>query len=141
MEVTVELDERLVEELEEEVDLQGFDDLGAYMRWIVAHRPMSELATTEAAAVASRVSELEERLTVVERQLDLDGPVNPDADLGNTTTSDSLETAGGPDPEENRSDESVELDDPDPEPDEDAAQDDEIAEALEDVSLDDEDED
>jgi hypothetical protein len=82
MEVRVDLDEALVDELDEEARLQGFDDRAAYLRWIVAHRPMSELATTQAPAVASRVSELEERIKLLERQLDLDQPADPDADLG-----------------------------------------------------------
>ncbi|WP_246984635.1 hypothetical protein [Halorientalis marina] len=82
MEIRVDLDEELVDELDEEARLQGFDDRAAYLRWIVSHRPMSELATTQAPAVASRVSELEERVKLLERQLDLDEPVDPDADLG-----------------------------------------------------------
>lgn len=92
MEITVELDESLVDELDEEAQLQGFDDRGAYLRWVIANRPMSELATSQAPAVASRVSELEERMKLVERQLDLSAPTDAANDLADGTTPGS---AGG----------------------------------------------
>jgi hypothetical protein len=158
MEVRLELDASLVDELDEEAQLQGFADRAAYLRWIVTHRPMSELATAEAPAVASRVSALEERLQVVERQLDLDDTADPDADLGDgsaSTATDDLAAAGSDadDGEDFGSDESFEsavtdaaaddpVDDeepaPPPEEPEDAAADDDIAEAIGDVSLEDE---
>ncbi|WP_424017394.1 hypothetical protein ACOZ4N_16165 [Halorientalis pallida] len=160
MEIRLRLDDDLVAELDEEAQLQGFDDRGSYLRWIVANRPMSDLATTQAPAVASRVSELEERVKLLERQLDLDEPTNPDADLGQTggsgtvtTGSDTggagLEPSGTSEPDETADGEPASLDD-DIEPDqeamdldgeeteEEAAADDDIAEAIGDVSLEDE---
>jgi hypothetical protein len=170
MEITVELDESLVDELDEEAQLQGFDDRGAYLRWVIANRPMSELATSQAPAVASRVSELEERMKLVERQLDLSAPTDAAEDLADETTPSSaggglasegsgaslegsggggtLETdSGGASLEEpvEQDTEPVDLEDPttDEEPDEeeDGAQDDEIAEAIDDIDLEDEAED
>jgi hypothetical protein len=147
MEIRVELDDDLAEDLADEADLQGFDDRAAYLRWIIAQRPMSELASSQAPAVASRVSELEERVTVVERQLDLDQPTDPgsdlssdtsggsDATLGETSGGDLEPEGGGLDDELAAESEPAELT---PE-DEDAAEDDDIAEAVGDVSLDDED--
>ncbi|RXK46448.1 hypothetical protein [Halorientalis pallida] len=162
MEIRLRLDDDLVAELDEEAQLQGFDDRGAYLRWIVANRPMSDLATTQAPAVASRVSELEERVKLLERQLDLDEPTSPDADLGQTSgaetattsadtggaelepsdTSEPDDTAGGEpasldgDIEPER--EAMDLDGEETE--EAAAADDDIAEAIGDVSLEDEEE-
>jgi hypothetical protein len=163
MEIRLRLDDDLVAELDEEAQLQGFDDRGAYLRWIVANRPMSDLATTQAPAVASRVSELEERVKLLERQLDLDEPTNPDADLEQsggsgpvTTESDTggveLEPSGTSDPDETAGGEPASLDDDiepdqeamdldeDEESEEEAAADDDIAEAIGDVSLEDDDE-
>ena len=152
MEIRVDLDADLVEELDEEATLQGFDDRGAYLRWIVAHRPMSNLATTQAPAVASRVSELEERVTLLERQLDLDTPTDPDSDLGGSDSGGSLDAGGGGGAALETGDgpslgddvdaepEPVDLDEPedaDAETAEDAAEDDDIAEAIGDVTLDD----
>ena len=122
MEIRLRLDDDLVAELDEEAQLQGFDDRGAYLRWIVANRPMSDLATTQAPAVASRVSELEERVKLLERQLDLDEPTNPDADLGQsggsgtvTASPDSdgteLEPSGTNEPDETAGGEPASLDD------------------------------
>jgi hypothetical protein len=168
MEVRVDLDEELVDELDEEARLQGFDDRAAYLRWIVSHRPMSELATTQAPAVASRVSELEERVKLLERQLDLDEPVDPDADLGSGSSGGgslgggsasgglgSESSASGPDGSEesggaslddvDTSTESMDLAEPEDtggDDDEMEAGDDDIAEAIGDVEIeDDEDED
>ncbi|WP_136717705.1 hypothetical protein [Halorientalis salina] len=152
MEIRVELDGDVVEELTEEAQLQGFDDRESYLRWIVAHRPMSDLATTQAPAVASRVSELEERVTLLERQLDLDEPTNPDSDLGTADSGANLDEGSGggvdldsgsePSLGDDAGSDTVDLDapedDPEPEPEEDAAEDDDIAEAIGDVSLDDE---
>jgi len=145
MEISVELDESLVDELDEEAQLQGFDDREAYLRWIVANRPMSELATSQAPVVASRLSELEERVKLVERQLDLDAPTDPAADLGDGSVSSSgdlgdgdgasLETSGGASLDESAPDED-EVD----EEDEDAADDDEIADAIGDIDFEDENE-
>jgi hypothetical protein len=157
MEVRVELDEALVDELDEEATLQGFDDREAYLRWIVAHRPMSELATTQAPAVASRVSELEERVTVLERQLDLDQPVDAESDLASSTGGGDLEPSGGGGSldaesgsggaslgEMDTSTDEMELDEPEPapadEPEEEAAGDDDIADAIGDIEIEDEDE-
>ena len=156
MEVRVDLDEELVDELDEEARLQGFDDRAAYLRWIVAHRPMSELATTQAPAVASRVSELEERVKLLERQLDLDEPVDPDADLGSgSSASGDLggSSGGGLEPTEessgaslddvDTSTESMDLAEPEDAgggEDEKEAGDDDIAEAIGDVEIEDEDE-
>lgn len=164
MEIRLRLDDDLVAELDEEAQLQGFDDRGAYLRWIVANRPMSDLATTQAPAVASRVSELEERVKLLERQLDLDEPTDPDADLGQTggsgttaTSSDTggaelepsdtnepNETAGGEpaslDGDVKPEQEAMDLDDEETEAGG-AAADDDIAEAIGDVSLEDEKED
>ncbi|MFB6085156.1 MAG: hypothetical protein ABEJ94_13020 [Halorientalis sp.] len=162
MEIRLQLDDDLVAELDEEARLQGFDDRGAYLRWIVANRPMSDLATTQAPAVASRVSELEERVKLLERQHDLDEPRDPDADLGRAsgggtdpetepTSADAggtdLEPGGANGSDETAGSEPASLDD-DIEPeqeamdldgdeaDEEAAADDDIAEAIGDVSLD-----
>ncbi|SEN71507.1 hypothetical protein SAMN05216388_1004262 [Halorientalis persicus] len=163
MEIRLRLDDDLVAELDEEAQLQGFDDRGAYLRWIVANRPMSDLATTQAPAVASRVSELEERVKLLERQLDLDEPTNPDTDLGQSggtgtastgadtggaelepsTTSEPDDTAGGEpaslDEDIEPEQEAMDLDE-DEESEEEAAADDDIAEAIGDVSLEDDDE-
>ncbi|MFD1586060.1 hypothetical protein ACFR9U_03630 [Halorientalis brevis] len=152
MEIRVELADDLVEELDDEASLQGFDDRAAYLRWIIAHRPMSDLASTQAPAVASRVSELEERVKLLERQLDLDTPTNPEADLGGASSSGaSLDAASGTTPESGADDgaslaggfeskvESAEMDDPQGatgEPEE-GAEDDDIADAIGDISLDD----
>ncbi|WP_336001567.1 hypothetical protein [Halorientalis halophila] len=169
MEIRLRLDDELVAELDEEARLQGFDDRGAYLRWIVANRPMSDLATTQAPAVASRVSELEERVKLLERQLDLEEPTDPDADLGETTTDAPSASEGGSgdlggsgdgtgaDLGAESGSESATLDadvEPETEPmdleagsepvdeeAEDAAADDDIAEAIGDVSLEDEEED
>ena len=160
MEIRLRLDDDLVAELDEEAQLQGFDDRGAYLRWIVANRPMSDLATTQAPAVASRVSELEERVKLLERQLDLDEPTNPDTDLGQsggtgTASADTggaeLEPSATSEPDDTAGGEPASLDDdiePDreamdldgEETDEEAAADDDIAEAIGDVSLEDEEE-
>lgn len=168
MEITVELDESLVDELDEEAQLQGFDDRGAYLRWVIANRPMSELATTQAPAVASRVSELEERMKLVERQLDLSAPTDAAEDLSDGSTPSSaggelaaegdsarFEESGsgasldpnsggtGLDEPVEQDTEPVDLEDPtDDEPDEeeDGAQDDDIAEAIGDIDLEDEEE-
>lgn len=147
MEIRVELAEDLVEELDDEAMLQGFDDRGAYLRWIIAHRPMSDLASTQAPAVTSRVSELEERVKLLERQLDLDNPANPDADLGSGASAGggaSLDTPNGGDDasladEFESKAETVDLDDPQGEPEEteEGAEDDDIADAIGDISLDD----
>jgi hypothetical protein len=163
MEVRVDLDEELVDELDEEARLQGFDDRAAYLRWIVSHRPMSELATTQAPAVASRVSELEERVKLLERQLDLDEPVDPDADLGSGSSGGgslgggsasgglgSESSASGPDGSEesggaslddvDTSTESMDLAEPEDtggDDDEMEAGDDDIAEAIGDVEIED----
>jgi hypothetical protein len=163
MEIRLRLDDDLVAELDEEAQLQGFDDRGAYLRWIVANRPMSDLATTQAPAVASRVSELEERVKLLERQLDLDEPTNPDTDLGQSggtgtastgadtggaelepsATSEPDDTAGGEpaslDEDIEPEQEAMDLDE-DEESEEEAAADDDIAEAIGDVSLEDDDE-
>ena len=153
MEIRVELDDDLVEELDDEAALQGFDDRAAYLRWIIAHRPMSNLASAEAPAVASRVSELEERVKLLERQLDLDTPTNPEADLGGASSAGggaSLDAAsgggtggGGDDASlaggfESKAD-TVDLDEPEGAPDEteEGAEDDDIADAIGDISLDD----
>ncbi len=151
MEIRVELDDDLVEELDDEAALQGFDDRAAYLRWIIAHRPMSNLASTEAPAVASRVSELEERVKLLERQLDLDTPTNPEADLGGASSAGggaSLGAAsggstGGDDASlagefESKAD-TVDLDEPEGTADEteEGAEDDDIADAIGDISLDD----
>ena len=153
MDVAVDLDEETVRELEEEAQLQGFADLKAYLSWIVAHRPMSELAGSQAPAVASRVSELEERMTLVERQLGLDEPADPDADLGGVSGADGGSLGGGFEPAAGDSDsgsggEALEPEsgpesesEPGPEAPGDAAEDDEIAEVIGDVSLEDEDKD
>ncbi|MFB6163655.1 MAG: hypothetical protein ABEJ31_00690 [Haloarculaceae archaeon] len=152
MEIRVDVEEDLAAELAEEAALQGFDDRAAYLRWILAHRPMSDLAGTQAPAVASRVAELEERVKLLERQAGFDEPVDPDADLGDSTTpstgslgadgSEAGDDSGG-------SDGGASLDGGEPAADgfaskaaddeaEDAAEDDDIAEAIGDVSLDDE---
>ena len=161
MEIRLRLDDDLVAELDEEAQLQGFDDRGAYLRWIVANRPMSDLASTQAPAVASRVSELEERVKLLERQLDLDEPINPDADLGQSGgaastnadaggtglgSSDTEPDLGGGDGGEPASldddiepeQEAMDLDEGETE--EEAAADDDIAEAIGDVSLEDDEE-
>jgi hypothetical protein len=171
MEITVELDESLVDELDDEAQLQGFDDRGAYLRWVIANRPMSELATSQAPAVASRVSELEERMKLVERQLDLSAPTDAADDLADGTTPSSSggelagdsggaslddsgsgasldDTSSGASLDEpvEQDTEPVDLDDPtataeeEEEGDEDGAQDDEIAEAIDDIDLEDEEE-
>jgi len=162
MEIRLQLDDDLVAELDEEATLQGFDDRGAYLRWIVANRPMSELAATQAPAVASRVSELEERVKLLERQLDLDEPTNPDADLGQSggaastdanagsadlegSTDPELGDTGGGEPASLDDDvepeqEAMDLDGDESEEEEEAAADDDIAEAIGDVSLDDDEE-
>jgi len=163
MEVRVDLDEALVDELNEEAQLQGFEDREAYLRWIVAHRPMSELASSQAPAVASRVSELEERIKLLERQLGLDQPTDPDADLGRSTAGGSLDDGSAGGTLEDAAGDSLEpdesggasLDDVDTstdamdlaEPDGTASDDDEreagdadIAEAIGDVEIEDEDE-
>lgn len=153
MEVRVELEEALVDELDEEAALQGFDDREAYLRWIVAHRPMSELASTQAPAVASRVSELEERVKLLERQLDLDQPVDADSDLAGSSGGGSLEAGGGASldaesgsggaslGEMDTSTDEMDLDEPEPateEPEEEAAGDDDIADAIGDIEIEDE---
>ncbi|WP_299262917.1 hypothetical protein [Halorientalis sp.] len=168
MEIRLRLDDELGAQLDEEARLQGFDDRGAYLRWIVANRPMSDLATTQAPAVASRVSELEERVKLLERQHDFDDPADPDADLGQpggtgtvaeteTATANTGETGleSRAASESDAAGESASLDsdiEPDQEtmgPDsededmdegEGAAADDDIAEAIGGVSLDEEDE-
>lgn len=153
MEIRVEFDDEVAEELAEEATLQGFDDRASYLRWIVANRPMSSLSSTQAPAVASRVSELEERVKLLERQLGLDDPVDPDADLGDGGTGGGdfgggFESAGDSASlgDVEPSSESVDLEEPasDPELDEDeeedAAEDDDIAEAIGDVDIDDDDE-
>lgn len=152
MDITVELSESVADELDEEARLQGFDDRDAYLRWIIAHRPMSELATKEAPALASRLSELEERVKILERQAGLDTPTNPDTDLGDSTSTPSgdLSTEPAPaspesssmtDPDTTKPDDVVSQtanDHDDDDNDENEAQDDDIAEAIGDVSLEDE---
>lgn len=154
MEVRVELEESLVDELDEEAALQGFDDREAYLRWILAHRPMSELASTQAPAVASRVSELEERVKLLERQLDLDQPVDADSDLGGSSGGGDLggssgggsleaESGGGASLDDvDTSTEAMDLDEPETAtadgPDEEEAGDDDIADAIGDIEIEDE---
>lgn len=131
MELRIELGEELVEELQNEAGMQRFEDLEAYLEWIIAHRPMSDLATTQAPAVASRVSELEDRLTLIERHLDLDRERSTDLGASESASGVDLgvdETGGN-----ESTTEEVDI----TKQSEDAAADDDIAEAIGDVALDD----
>jgi len=136
MEVCLTLEEDVVAELDEEAELQGFEDREAYLRYVVANRPMSGLAPAQAPAVASRVAELEERLKFVERHLDLDRPSDPGADLGGAGITEPMADSGSDPTLEPASGGDLSEDlDPDLDEDEDAAADDDIAEAVGEVSL------
>ena len=146
MEVGVDLDEETVEELRVEARRQGFDGIEAYLRWIVTHRPASDLTGTQAPAIASRVSDIDQRLTVLERYLNVergeDGTLDVSGDtdgaFGSTAaeTEDPDETA--PDADEGRDTDTDDEVIPDEE-DEAGADDEDIAAAVDEVPLDDED--
>jgi len=146
MEVGVDLDEETVEALRVEARRQGFDGIEAYLRWIVAHRPASDLAGSRAPAVASRVSDLDQRLTVLERYLNVersdDGTLDVSDDTDGAFGSTAAET-DAPDETVLDVDEGADADTDDavvPDEEDDAGADDEdIAAAVDEVPLDDED--
>ena len=146
MEVGVDLDEETVEELRVEARRQGFDGIEGYLRWIVAHRPASELTGSQAPAVASRVSDLDQRLTVLERYVNVergeDGTLDVPGDADGAFGSTAAETEDPAEPVTDASEgEDTDTDDEviSDEEGEEGADDEDIAAAVDEVPLDNED--
>jgi hypothetical protein len=128
VEVPLDLDPAMVDNMRRESEDHGFDDLDAYVQWVLKHRE----------AVLNEHDVWEDS-----------GVPDPDADLSQSSSGTGLDAGGGADMFESKvpeddgdGDESGTEDDEEdvelPEEEENSADDDDVAAALEDIELDDE---
>jgi len=70
VELTLDLEPELVNRLGAEAEAHGFDGVEAYVRWIVVHRPDSNLVSQQYPGISTRLERLEARIDDLEKGTD-----------------------------------------------------------------------
>lgn len=70
VELTLDLEPELRNRLGAEAEAHGFDGVEEYVRWIVVHRPDSDLVSQQYPAISTRLERLEARIDDLEKGID-----------------------------------------------------------------------